>query len=61
MPNKFEKCKSLLSRYCHDTSGATALEYALLVAMLSIAMIGASQYIVSSQSNSFNKIANGLK
>lgn len=35
-----QKSKNLLSRFLHDDNGATAVEYGILVAILSISLIG---------------------
>ena len=52
--------------FCHDDSGATAIEYGLIAALVSVAAIGALTAVgtslntmFSSVSNSMNTAANG--
>jgi pilus assembly protein Flp/PilA len=44
-----------------DNSGATAIEYGLIAALISVAAIGALSAIGSNLSGTFNNVAGNLK
>lgn len=44
-----------------NEKGATAIEYGLIAALISVAAIGAMQGIGSSLNNTFNNVSNNLK
>jgi pilus assembly protein Flp/PilA len=46
--------------FCDDESGATAIEYGLIAALVSIAAIGAMTSLGSSVSNTFDTVANTM-
>ncbi len=46
--------------FCDDESGATAIEYGLIAALVSIAAIGAMTSLGKSVSNTFNTVANTM-
>ncbi len=43
-----------------DQSGATAIEYGLIAALISIAAIAAMRFVGVSLTNTFNNVANNL-
>ncbi|WP_036290741.1 Flp family type IVb pilin [Methylosinus sp. PW1] len=52
--------KSLISRFVKDESGATAIEYGLIGALISVIIITAVRLVGSNLSETFNKIAQNL-
>jgi len=52
--------KNLLARYGRDESGATAIEYGLIAALISVVIIGVLSTIGTKLSSKFNEIANEL-
>lgn len=53
----FTKLKNTLGKFKSNESGATAIEYALIVAVLSIALIASMQFLNGKNSNAYNSIA----
>lgn len=51
---------SLLKRFVQDESGATAIEYGLIAALVSVAAIIALQAMGSSLRSLFNKVSSDL-
>jgi pilus assembly protein Flp/PilA len=51
---------TLISRFMSDESGATAIEYGLLAALISVVIIGAVTSIGTKMSAKFNVIAGNL-
>ncbi len=51
---------SLIARFAHDESGATAIEYGLIAALISIAIIGAATSIGTNLNTTFTKIAGNV-
>ena len=49
--------KVLVSRFLADESGATAIEYGLLAALISVVIIGAIKLAGSNLSTTFNTVA----
>jgi pilus assembly protein Flp/PilA len=49
-----------LARFWNDQSGATAIEYGLLAALISVVIIGAVKLTGSNLSSKFNTIASNL-
>jgi pilus assembly protein Flp/PilA len=49
-----------LTRFWSDESGATAIEYGLLAALISVVIIGSVKLAGSNLSNKFNQIASNL-
>jgi pilus assembly protein Flp/PilA len=47
-------------RFWSDESGATAIEYGLLAALISVVIIGAIKLAGSNLSGTFTKVANNL-
>ncbi|MBL4870488.1 MAG: Flp family type IVb pilin [Robiginitomaculum sp.] len=60
MRSKMNKTQNLLRRYFSSEEGATAIEYALLVALLSVALISAMSLLASTQSTMWNNVSNTL-
>jgi pilus assembly protein Flp/PilA len=52
--------KVLVSRFLADESGATAIEYGLLAALISVVIIGAVKLAGSNLSTTFTNVANNL-
>jgi pilus assembly protein Flp/PilA len=52
--------KVLVSRFLADESGATAIEYGLLAALISVVIIGAIKLAGSNLSTTFNTVATNL-
>ncbi len=53
--------KNLIARFVKDESGATAIEYGLIAAGISLVIIGAVNGIGGKLSTSFNSINTSLK
>ena len=53
--------KSLLLRFMRDESGATAIEYGLIAALIAVAAIGAMQGIGNKLNTTFNNVSNSLR
>jgi pilus assembly protein Flp/PilA len=51
---------NLIARFSADESGATAIEYALLAALIAVAIIGAAGTIGKNIANTMNNVANKL-
>ena len=52
--------RSLLSNLLHDESGVTAIEYALIAALIAVAAIAAFSLVGSNLSSTFSRIASCL-
>lgn len=51
---------NLFARFINDESGATAIEYGLIAALISIAIITAATTLGSNLSNTFDKVAQNV-
>jgi pilus assembly protein Flp/PilA len=49
-----------LARFFNDESGATAIEYGLIAALIAVAIIAAATTLGSNISNTFNKISSKM-
>jgi len=49
-----------LARFAHDESGATAIEYGLIVALIAVVIITAVTTLGKKLNNGFTKINTGL-
>ncbi len=49
-----------VSHLLHDESGATAIEYGLIAALISVVIIGAITLVGTNLSGTFNNIASAL-
>lgn len=52
--------KNIFTRLRRDTSGATALEYGLLAALIAVVIIGAVTTLGQNVSTSFSKIGSAI-
>ena len=50
----------LLNRFKGEESGATAIEYGLIAALVAVAIIGALQGMRNSLSDTFNKVSSSV-
>jgi pilus assembly protein Flp/PilA len=53
--------KNLLKRCCKDESGATSIEYALIVVLVSVALISGARLVGSQVSTTFNTTKSTMK
>ena len=53
--------KDLFARFAKDESGATAIEYGLIAALISVVIIGVLQLMGSRLNTKFTAIADQLK
>jgi pilus assembly protein Flp/PilA len=57
-----QTCAPMLRRFAANDDGATAIEYALIAACISIAIIGSAQGVSQAiQDNFYNKVVGGLE
>lgn len=54
------KFSKLMNRFSKDESGATAIEYGLIAALIAVVIIGALTFMGSSLENKFNEVNSGL-
>jgi pilus assembly protein Flp/PilA len=52
---------SLLARFLKEDSGATAIEYGLIAALIAVAAIGAMTTLGGKLTTTFDSVANQLK
>jgi pilus assembly protein Flp/PilA len=52
--------KTLFSRFAADESGATAIEYGLIAALIAVAIIAALNTLSGNLRNTFNFVGNSL-
>ena len=53
--------QNLISRFVKDESGATAIEYGLIAALISVAIITAATSLGSNIARTFNNVAANMK
>ena len=53
--------KNFVSRFVKDESGATAIEYGLIAALIAVGIIGAAQLLGSKISGTFNNVGNAMQ
>lgn len=51
---------NLIAKFAKDESGATAIEYGLIAALIAVAIIGAATFLGGSLSSMFNKVGTKL-
>ena len=51
---------SLIKRFVQDESGATAIEYGLIAALIAVVIIGAVTAVGTNLSATFTKVTTGL-
>jgi pilus assembly protein Flp/PilA len=52
---------NLISRFVRDESGATAIEYGLIAALIAVVIIGALTTVGSNLSTNFTSVATSLR
>jgi pilus assembly protein Flp/PilA len=52
--------QNLISRFVRDESGATAIEYGLIAALISVVIIGAITTLGGNLTTTFNTVAGSL-
>ncbi|MBV8977894.1 MAG: Flp family type IVb pilin [Alphaproteobacteria bacterium] len=52
---------TLFSRFVRDESGATAIEYGLIAALIAVVVIGAVTAVGTKLSGTFNTVAGSVK
>jgi pilus assembly protein Flp/PilA len=52
---------NLIARFVRDESGATAIEYGLIAALIAVVVIGAVQAVGTGLSSTFNTVAGSVK
>ena len=52
---------NLLARFVRDESGATAIEYGLIAALIAVVIIGAITAVGTSLSSTFSTVAGKIK
>lgn len=52
--------KNLVARFCKDESGATAIEYGLIAALIGVGIITAATSVGGEVSGTFNDVATSL-
>ncbi|MCA0424268.1 MAG: Flp family type IVb pilin [Proteobacteria bacterium] len=53
--------KTIFNRFVADESGATAIEYGLIAALVSVAILGALSTMGTKLTNTFTAVNNSLK
>lgn len=52
--------KNLFTRFASDESGATAIEYGMIAALIAVAIITALRTVGNNLTNKFNQVAGNL-
>ena len=52
---------NLISRFVRDDSGATAIEYGLIAALIAVVIVAAVSLVGTTLSTTFNTVATNLK
>jgi pilus assembly protein Flp/PilA len=52
--------KKLISRFVRDESGATAIEYGLIAALIAVVIISALQLVGTNLNTTFSSVASSL-
>ena len=53
--------KNLIARFAKDESGATAIEYGLIAALIAVVIIGAVTAVGTSLSGTFSTVSSSIK
>jgi pilus assembly protein Flp/PilA len=53
--------QSIFARFFNDETGATAIEYGLIAALISVAIIGAATALGTKLAFTFNSVGSSLK
>jgi pilus assembly protein Flp/PilA len=56
-----ERLMTMIRRFLSDEGGATAIEYALLAALISVAVIAAMQSVATQLNTVFSEVSTNLK
>lgn len=51
---------TMIARFAKDESGATAIEYGLIAALVSVAIIAALKVLASNLNSTFSQVSNNL-
>lgn len=54
------KFSKLMTRFTRDESGATAIEYGLIAALIAVVIIGALTLLGTTLETKFNEVSNSL-
>jgi pilus assembly protein Flp/PilA len=57
----FCKMRKLVLRFIKDESGATAIEYGLIAALVAVAIIGGARLLGTRIGGTFNNVSNAIK
>ena len=52
--------KTFINKFAKDESGATAIEYGLIAALIAVVIIGALQLLGGNMSTAFTSVANAV-
>ena len=52
---------NIISRFIRDESGATAIEYGLIAALIAVVIIGAVQVVGTKLSTTFSTVSTSIK
>jgi pilus assembly protein Flp/PilA len=53
--------RTLVTRFLKDESGATAIEYGLIAALIAVAIIGGARTLGTRIGGTFNNVSNAIK
>lgn len=53
--------QKLIAKFVKDESGATAIEYGLIAALIAVGIIGAAKSLGNQVSGTFNNVATAMK
>ena len=53
--------RSLVKRFLKDETGATAIEYGLIAALIAVAIIGGARLLGTRIGGTFNNVSNSIK
>ena len=52
---------NIVARFANDESGATAIEYGLIAALIAVGIIAAARALGTQISSTFNNVANAMQ
>ena len=61
MRNKLKAGKCFVRRYCADVSGATAVEYGLVVGVLTVGLIASYKVIAVNENSLWNTVSDSVE
>ena len=56
----FAQIRQTLSAFCHNRRAVTAIEYALIAALIAVVIVGAATQLGTHISSTFNKVSSEL-